>query len=353
MNNIMLVKEKIKSINELTEKINIMEVCGTHTTAISKFGFRDVLSHNINLISGPGCPVCVTSDVYIDYIYELSLNRDIIITTYGDMIRVPGSSPHITLENAKALGADVRMVYSSMDALKIAANNTNKKVVFIGIGFETTTPYSAVAVRESEKLKLNNFFLLSLHKKVEPVMRTLLEDKTINIDGFLCPGHVAAVIGQKGFEFLQEYNCAGAVAGFEADEIIDGIESIINDIHNKDYTIKNKYERVVRKDGNILAASLIDEFFDTRNDIWRGMGEVKLSGFKLKEAFRAHDIEYIYPIKNYSEEKKSACQCGEVLKGKIKPFECKLFEKVCNPDNPVGPCMVSGEGSCAAYYRYR
>lgn len=343
----------IDKLNKIKNTYNIMEVCGTHTNAIGKFGIRNLLNDNINLISGPGCPVCVTPDSYIDYMYNLSLEDKIIIATYGDMIRVPGSAPNITLENAKALGADIRMVYSSMDALQIAVNNNDKKVVFIGIGFETTTPHSAIAVIESEKLKINNFFLLSLHKKVEPVMKSILEDKTIKIDGFLCPGHVAAIIGEEGFKFLEDYDCAGAIAGFEAQDITEALVSIITDITNKDKSLKNCYRRLIKKEGNLAAKAIIDNVFESKDDIWRGIGSIPGSGLKLKKRYSYHDIETIYPLRYEEKINKSFCQCGEVLKGKIKPYECKLFDKVCSPENPVGPCMVSSEGSCAAYYRYR
>lgn len=344
--------DKIKIINSFDEDINIMEVCGTHTMAISKFGLRNILNKNIRLISGPGCPVCVTSDVHLDYVYELALKEDTIIATYGDMFRVPGSRPEITLENAKALGANVRMVYSSMDALEIAKLNPSKKVIFLGIGFETTTPAAAIAIKEAYGNSINNFYVLSLHKIVEPVMRTLLEDKELKIDGFLCPGHVAAIIGEKGFKFLEEYNCTGAITGFELDEIVDGIYTIINNYKNKNYVVDNCYKRLVRKNGNEIAIHMINEVFELKNDYWRGMGIINNSGLKIREKYAHHDIEKVYPINVKADAKNNGCSCGEILKGKLKPNECKLFGKVCTPENPVGPCMVSMEGSCSAYYKY-
>lgn len=340
-------------MEEINKVFNIMEVCGTHTNAISRFGIRNLFNDNINLISGPGCPVCVTPDAYIDYIYNLSMKEDIIVATYGDMIRVPGSSPGTTMENARAKGADIRIVYSSIDALKIAESNRDKKVVFIGIGFETTAPHSAIAVLESERLKLNNFFLLSLHKKVEPVMRSILEDKTVKVDGFLCPGHVAAIIGEEGFKFLEDYKCAGAIAGFEAQDIIEGIKSIVSDMVRKEFTLKNCYKSLVKKEGNKTAQYLIENIFETRDDIWRGMGTIPQSGFKLKSHYSGHNIEEVYPLILEEKNTNSICKCGDVLKGKIKPPDCELFDKACSPENPIGPCMVSSEGSCAAYYRYR
>ena len=347
------LKRKIDTVNKIGVKANIMEVCGTHTAAISKFGLRSLLNSNINLISGPGCPVCVTPDMYIDYIYNLSLKKDIIIATYGDMIRVPGSNPKRTLEYAMAEGAEVKMVYSSIDALEIARNNPNKKVVFLGIGFETTSPHTAVALKEACQNGINNFYVLSMHKRVEPVMRALLEDKELKIDGFLCPGHVAAITGVKGFEFLGEYKCCGVIAGFELDEIVNAIYTLIKNIKNNDFRLYNCYESLVKYDGNLKAVSIIDDVFEAKDDYWRGMGKISGSGLKIKKEFRDHDIETLYPLdKNAVHSSNSGCQCGDVLKGKIKPFECRLFKKVCTPENPVGPCMVSAEGSCAAYYKY-
>lgn len=348
-----IISKKIKEINEYDKNLNIMEVCGTHTMAISRFGLRNVFNANINLISGPGCPVCVTPDIYLDYIYELALKEDIIIATYGDMIRVPGSAPYITLENAKAKGANIKMVYSSMDALNIAVDNKDKKVVFLGIGFETTAPATAIAVKEAKSKKINNFYVLSMHKLVEPVMRVLLGDETLKIDGFLCPGHVAVVVGETGFKFLEEYKCPGTVAGFELDEVVDGVYDLIQSIKNNDYMIKNSYKKLVKKDGNVAAIKIIEEMFEVKDDYWRGMGLIKNSGLRLKEEFRMHDIEELYKVEIKENIKNNGCQCGEVLKGKIRPDECALFHKVCTPENPIGPCMVSGEGSCAAYYKYR
>lgn len=347
------ILNKISTINEFNENVNIMEVCGSHTMAISKFGIRSLLKPNINLISGPGCPVCVTPDIYLDYVYKLSLNEGIIIATYGDMIRVPGSKPEYTLEKAKALGAEVKMVYSSLDALEMACDNPNKKVVFMGIGFETTTPATAIAVKEAQRRNIDNFYVLSVHKRVEPVMKLLLQDKELRIDGFLIPGHVAAIIGEEGFKFLDEYNCNGVITGFESEEIVDGIFELIKCIKNKEYHIKNVYRKLVKENGNLSALNVINEVFEVKADLWRGMGMIPESGLKLKDVYSKYDIEKLFPI-DFSESKgNSLCQCGDVLKGKIKPSSCKLFRKLCTPENPIGPCMVSGEGSCAAYYRYQ
>lgn len=343
---------KLQFINDYGSKLNIMEVCGTHTVAISKFGFRGVLSENINLISGPGCPVCVTPSIYIDYIYNLSLNKDVIIATYGDMIRVPGSCAEISLEKARAKGAEIRIVYSSMDALKLAMDNKDKKVVFLGIGFETTAPATAIAVKEAYNLRLNNFYVFSMHKIMEPVMRVLLEDESLKIDAFLCPGHVATVLGKKGFGFLEEYNCLGVIAGFSEEDIINGLYDIVESFKNKDFTVKNSYKRVVENEGNKTSRDIISEIFDVRDDYWRGLGIINGSGLRLKETYNGFDIEKLYPFTLEDKNSSNGCQCGEVLKGKIKPTECRLFGTVCSPENPIGPCMVSAEGGCAAYYKY-
>ncbi|KYH35628.1 hydrogenase expression/formation protein HypD [Clostridium tepidiprofundi DSM 19306] len=347
------IVKKIDKINEFKNNYNIMEVCGTHTMAISKFGLRNVLNDGINLISGPGCPVCVTPEMYMDYIYDLSLREDIIIATYGDMIRVPGSRHYITLEKSKAKGAQVNMVYSSIDALEIAAANKDKKVVFLGIGFETTTPATAIAVKEAEKRNIDNFYVLSMHKIIEPAMRALLNDSEINIDGFICPGHVAAILGVEGFEFLNKYNCSGVVTGFEIEDILDGLLLLLNCIDNKDYGIKNAYTRLIDYKGNEVALSLINSVFEKKDDYWRGIGKIELSGLKLRYEYKRFDIEELYPLKGYERDKETnGCRCGDVLKGIIKPNECGLFGRICTPENPIGPCMVSSEGSCAAYYKY-
>lgn len=344
--------DNIKLLNQYKGIVNIMEVCGTHTVAISKSGLRQALPTNINLIAGPGCPVCVTPDIYLDYVYELALKDDIIIVTYGDMIRVPGSQPEHTLEKAKSRGAEVKIVYSSIDALQIAKQNPNKKVVFLGIGFETTAPATAIAIIEAEKLNIDNFYIISMHKIVEPVMRALLEDEELSIDGFICPGHVAVIIGEKGFKFLEKYNSIGVIAGFEPGNIAKALVEIIHSKETSDYVLKNVYSKLVRKEGNLIAKGIINKVFKIENDIWRGLGLIENSGLKLREEYDRFNIESIFPVNYGSNEKNKACQCGDVLKGKIRPNQCKLFGETCTPDYPIGPCMVSGEGSCAAYYRY-
>lgn len=342
----------IEKINSFTDPFNIMEVCGTHTMAISRSGIRNALKENINLISGPGCPVCVTPDSCIDYIYSISLKKDVIIATYGDMIRVPGSNPKISLERAKALGADVRMVYSSIDALEIASKNRNKKVVFIGIGFETTAPAAAAAIIEAEENEIDNFYVFSVHRNLEPVMRYLILDRELNISGFLCPGHVAAIIGTDGFKFLSDCNMLGVVTGFELDEILEGIYILLEGIKSKKTGVINAYKRLIKPEGNEAAKSAIHEVFEKKDDYIRGIGKIPECGLKIRDKYKNHDIERIYPFTLSTKIHNNGCRCGDVIKGKIKPTECPLFRKVCTPLYPVGPCMVSSEGSCAAYFKY-
>lgn len=342
----------IDYLNNINKAINLMEVCGTHTMAISKFGIRNLIGKNINLISGPGCPVCVTPDTSLDYIYDLSLKKDMIITTYGDMIRVPGSDPLFTLEKAKAKGADVRIVYSSIDALKIAEENKDKKVVFLGIGFETTMPSTAVALLEADKNKIENFYIYSLHKKVEPVIRALIEDKAIKIDGFILPGHVACILGQQGFSYLNHYKINGAITGFEFNQVLYGIYTLVKNIKENQFRIENCYKSAVEYQTNNIALNLFNKVFTIKDDNWRGIGLIKSSGYKINKFYERYDIEKVYPNNEILREKIYNCRCGDVIKGLIKPNSCSLFGKVCTPDYPIGPCMVSSEGSCAAYYRY-
>ncbi|WP_242850079.1 hydrogenase formation protein HypD [Clostridium polynesiense] len=346
---IYLIEQNLSKI----EKPNIMEVCGTHTMALSKTGIRDLFKNKINFISGPGCPVCVTHEKYIDYIYELSLYKDVIIATYGDMIRVPGTHPDKSLEKSRALGGNIKIVYSSMDALKLALENKNKCIVFLAIGFETTAPSSAVVIREACKRKIENFKILSMHRRIKPIMTQLLSEKDINIHSFLCPGHVAAVIGERGFKFLEYYDKPGVIAGFEREELLYSIFKITEKLKNKDYSLENCYKSIVRPEGNTEAVKAINETFTAATDCWRGIGEVRDGALKLKEEFREFDIEHYYPMKSFEDKSnENLCACGEILKGKLSPLQCPLFRKKCNPLNPIGPCMVSQEGSCAAYYRY-
>ncbi len=341
------------TVDYITEKgnYNIMEVCGTHTEAVNKFGIREALN-NINLISGPGCPICVTPSSYIDYIYKLSFKKDFVVSVFGDLLKVIGTRDEITLLNAKAKGGKILTAFSSVEAVNYAIKNQDKKVVFVGIGFETTIPSTAIAINEAIKNKLNNFYVLSLHKKIRPVMEELMKDEKTKIDGFICPGHVAMVTGAEQFNFLNDYNVPGVIAGFQAMDILNAIKKIVDMLEKKEICVVNNYASVVRKNGNKVALELIEKIFCTRNDIWRGIGMVSESGYKIKNEYENFDIEKLIPIKIEIEREKE-CYCKDVIKGIIKPFECKSFGRECNPNNPKGPCMISKEGSCSAFYRNR
>ncbi|MGH4123262.1 MAG: hydrogenase formation protein HypD [Clostridium sp.] len=341
--------EKLNNIN--TEKINIMEVCGTHTMAIFRYGIRDVLPVNINLISGPGCPVCVTPQSYIDTAITLSEKVDVIIATFGDMMKVPGKKGSLSVK--KAEGADVRIVYSPMDCLQMASQNPSKKIVFLSVGFETTAPMAAITAIEAKKNNISNLFFFVAHKIVPPAMEVLVQDVELKIDGFLLPGHVCAIIGTKPYELLsRDYNIPAVVTGFEPLDILQGLNTLVSLISKKDYRIYNEYKRIVKTEGNIYALEYLNSVFDIVDSSWRGIGRICGSGLEFNSKYEHFDAIKHFNI-NYEEYDGSPrCKCGEILKGKIKPIDCPLFKKICNPENPVGSCMVSSEGTCAAYYRY-
>ncbi|HEY5525232.1 MAG TPA: hydrogenase formation protein HypD [Clostridium sp.] len=345
-------KKLVEKLNNISkEKMNIMEVCGTHTMAIFRYGIRDVLPPNINLISGPGCPVCVTPQSYIDTALTLSEEKDVIIATFGDMMKVPGKKG--SLSKRKAEGADIRIVYSPMDCLEMASKNPSKKIVFLSVGFETTAPMTAVTAMEARKNKLSNLFFFTAHKIVPPAMEALVQDKELKIDGFLLPGHVSAIIGTKPYEFLsKDYNIPGVVTGFEPLDILQGLSTLVSLISKKDYRIENEYKRIVKTEGNSIAEEYLNKAFNIVDSSWRGLGRIPNSGLEFNSEYEAFDALKHFKI-NYEEYDGSpGCKCGEILKGKIKPTDCPLFKKLCTPENPVGSCMVSSEGTCAAYYRY-
>jgi len=342
------ILRQIKSISK--KKISLMEVCGTHTVAIFRNGIRKILAPNINLISGPGCPVCVTPISYIDEIIALSKKDNFIITTFGDMMRVPGSTS--TLEKEKTDRADVRIVYSTLDALKIAQDNSSKEVVFMGVGFETTSPTIASAVLKAQKEKISNFSVLSVAKIMPPAMKALLEGKEVNIDGFICPGHVSAIIGSQPYNFITaKYKIPCVICGFEPLDILQSIYMLVKQIEDGKAEVEIQYERAVKPEGNKIALDKINEVFKVIDSEWRGIGNIPLSGLEIKDKcgqFNARKFE----VEIEETKKPKGCRCGEVLRGVITPPECSLFRKVCNPENPQGACMVSTEGTCAAYYKY-
>ncbi len=338
------IKEKSK------KEVHFMEVCGGHTMSIQKFGLPFLLPDNIKLISGPGCPVCVTDRKYIDQAIAYCRLQGIIITTYGDLIRVPGSTS--TLDNEKAKGRDVRIVYSILDSIKIAQENPSKKVIFLGIGFETTTPPSAIGILTAQKLGLKNFFVFSAHKVMPPAMEALIDEK-VRIDGYIGPGHVSAITGTGIYDFIpQKFKLGVVVAGFEPVDLMHTILMLVEQVENDDPKVEIQYTRAVKPEGNLAALKMMDEVFETRDDWWRGLGVLKHSGLKIKEIYNQFDAEVQFNVDVEPTRKDKACICGDVLKGIAKPSDCKLFAKGCTPADPVGPCMVSNEGSCHAYYKY-
>lgn len=345
----------IKAIQCMNKRpIRIMEICGTHTMSIAKSGIKSLLPENIRIISGPGCPVCVTAAERIDEILKLAKDRSIIIATYGDMIKVPGTVQGINLERLKALGANVQTVYSAVDGVEIAKNNPECEVVFLGIGFETTTPGTALAIETAIEQNVRNFYVFSMHKLVEPILRELISMKDFDINGFICPGHVAVILGEKRFEFLvNEYRIPSVIAGFENGDIVMAVYKLLLQICDGKVEMENLYTRAVSYEGNTRALNKIFKYFEPCDDIWRGIGMVKNSGLMLKHEFSSFDAVKKFSIKIDNNQKMGVCKCGEVVKGKLEPYECFMFDKICTPENPVGPCMVSSEGSCAAYYKYQ
>ena len=334
------------------KKIRLMEVCGTHTVAIFRAGLRQILPEEVELVSGPGCPVCVTADDYIDAAIAYAGMEDVIITTFGDMLKVPGT--HSSLAAAQAAGADVRIVYSPLDALAIATENPAKKVVFLAVGFETTAPTEAAAVLAAEAQGIRNFFLLSAQKLVPPVMRALLDGGETHVDGFLLPGHVAVVTGTETFDFLAwDYHVPGVVGGFEPLEILRAIQLLVRQIGAGEARIENAYETVVRPVGNPVARAAIERVYEPATVRWRGLGEIPASGLAMREEYAAFDFARVRPLSvGVVGDGRHGCRCGEGLRGAIVPRDCNLFGKACVPEHAVGPCMVSVEGTCAAWYKY-
>ena len=332
----------------------IMEVCGTHTMAIAEAGIRSLLPEHIQLISGPGCPVCVTPPEDIDAVLDLAMEKDVILTSYGDMLRVPGSRKGDSLLRRRALGADVRIVYSPMDALETAAQEPGKQVVFLGIGFETTAPGTAAAVLTAKERGLKNFTVYSMLKSVEPALRALMAMEGFSVNGFLCPGHVATIIGETGFQFLPtEYGMPGVIGGFEPEEILTAVYLLLKQIAAGEAKIQNAYPRAVRPEGNPLARRMLEQSFELETARWRGLGEIPDSGFGLRKELEAYDAGKRFSIQAGKPALPNGCRCGDVITGKIRPRQCPLFGKICTPEDPVGPCMVSSEGACAAAYKYQ
>ncbi len=329
----------------------LMEFCGGHTVTIFRYGIRQVLPGNIEMVSGPGCPVCVTANADLDKAIALAGIPDVIVTTFGDMMKVPGSRS--SLQKAKAEGGDVRMVYSTMDALSIAGENPDKTVVFLGIGFETTAPTVAASILQAEEKGIKNYTVFSMHKLCPPVIRAILDSGEVKLQGLICPGHVSAVIGSHPWDFIaRDYGIPCVVSGFEPVDILQCVDMLVDQIENGESTVEVAYRRGVRPEGNLEAIRLMDKVFEPCPAGWRGMGEVPESGLKIREEYCRFDASLAFDIDPGEPYEPAGCICGEVLRGVKTPLDCKLFGKTCNPEYPVGPCMVSSEGSCSAYYLY-
>ncbi len=350
--NKVIVKDIIKAIEKISIKnISLMEVCGGHTMSIRKFGINSLLPSTIKLLSGPGCPVCVSSRKFIDTAIAFGRLNNVIITTFGDLVRVPGSSS--TLEKEKALGRDTRIVMSPLEALQIAKDNPNKKVVFLGIGFETTAPGSAVTVNEAYNQNIKNFSLLSSHKIMPPAMEALI-DEGVKLNGYIAPGHVSTITGSGIYKTIPEkFNLGVVISGFEPTDILHSIYMLTKQIEEDNYKVEIQYKRAVKPEGNLLAQKSMNETFELRDDWWRGFGIIPQSGLTLNNRYAEFDAEKTIEAEIEPTKSDKGCICGEILKGLKTPKDCKLFENICTPINPVGACMVSSEGSCAAYYKYR
>ncbi len=336
---------------ELERDISIMEVCGTHTNAIGRFGIRGMLPTNIRLISGPGCPVCVTSIHDIDIALYLAGRDDVIFATFGDMLRVPGTGG-LNLQQLRARGADVRIVTSPVDCIPFCLANPLKKVVFMGIGFETTSPMVSALILEAKRHGLRNLFVFSVHKLIPPAIKLLMDDPELNIDGFICPGHVSTIIGANAYRFIAESSKAAVVTGFEPVDILEGILMILDQVLDSEFRVEIQYTRAVKPEGNLKAKKVLSDVFTPCDTEWRGLGSIEKSGLAFRYVYREFDVTRAFEIPAINSEEFHGCICADILKGYSTPVECPLFKKVCTPLNPVGPCMVSSEGTCAAYYRY-
>lgn len=347
-----LARGLIETIHRLApEHAALMEVCGTHTVAIARNGIRDLMPEGLRLASGPGCPVCVTCNRDIDTVIALARIPNVTITTFGDMTRVPGSTSSLLAE--QAAGRSVEIVYSPLDALAFAKAHPEREVVFVGVGFETTTPLVAMAIKRAKAMGLSNFTVFAAHKNMPGALELLVGDPTLELDALILPGHVSTIIGAEPYRFLAEkYGIPGVITGFEPVDVLQGIAMLVRQLHEGRAEIEIAYARGVMPEGNPVALAAIDEVFETCTATWRGLGDIPGSGYRIRDEFANFDaVRRFEPDVEPTRDPKG-CRCGDVLRARIAPNECPLFRTVCTPENPVGPCMVSSEGSCAAYYRY-
>ena len=337
--------------NCITRPWNIMEVCGGQTHGLVRHGLLQMLPEEVRMIHGPGCPVCVTPASLIDKAVELALDHDVILCSYGDMLRVPGSS--LSLQQARAKGGDIRILYSPLEAVTIASQNPDKEVVFFAVGFETTAPANALSVEKAYRQKLNNYSILSAHVMVPPAMEAIMSDPETKVDGFLGAGHVCTVMGLGEYRpLVKKWKIPIVVTGFEPVDLLEGIYMVVSQLEKGEYRLENQYKRVVGKNGNQMAVHLVNSVFEYRDREWRGIGEIPMSGLFLANKYRAYDATLKFgPLKERIFED-SGCLSGDVMKGKIKPHECPHFGNGCTPEKPLGAPMVSSEGACAAYYNY-
>ncbi|HEX78429.1 MAG TPA: hydrogenase formation protein HypD [Dehalococcoidia bacterium] len=347
-----LGKRLVDRIHKLsTRPARIMEFCGGHTVTIFKHGIRQLLPPTVEMLSGPGCPVCVTANAELDKAIALAKEPGVILATFGDMLKVPGSRS--SLQQAKAEGGDIRVVYSTRDALAMARDNPDKRVVFLGIGFETTAPTVAASVLQAEAEAIHNYFVLPLHKLCPPVIKALLDSGEVRLDGLICPGHVSAVIGSRPWGFIPTgYGIGCVVSGFEPLDILLSVEMLVAQVERGEPKVEIAYRRGVKPEGNPQALRLMATVFEESQATWRGIGTVPQSGLKLREKYRSFDAEAQFQIDPGPTLEPAGCLCGDILRAVKTPLDCKLFRRVCTPEHPVGPCMVSSEGSCAAYYQY-
>jgi hydrogenase expression/formation protein HypD len=346
------LSEQIAGLVEPGVTYKVMEVCGGHTHAIYKHGVEDLLPDEVELVHGPGCPVCVIPMGRQDDAIAIAERPEVIFTTFGDMMRVPASRG--SLLDAKARGADVRMVYSPLDALKLARKHPDREVVFFAIGFETTAPSTALTLLRARAEGIRNFFVFANHVTIIPAIRAILDSPDLRLAGFIGPGHVSTVIGTRPYRFIaRDYGRPVVVSGFEPLDVLQGVYLVLRQLCEGRSEVENQYTRVVREEGNPLALRAIAETMELRTTFeWRGLGFISQSALKLRDGFADFDAELRYELPGVRVADPKACQCGEVLKGVIKPWECKVFGTACTPDHPIGTCMVSSEGACAAYYNY-
>jgi hydrogenase expression/formation protein HypD len=341
--------DRIKKVSR--KPIKLMEVCGTHTVTIVRNGIRQILPDHIRLISGPGCPVCVTPVEGIDRAIALAQNPEITITTFGDLLRVPGSNTSLLKERGR--GADVRVVYSALDGLRFAEHNRERDVVFLGVGFETTAPTVAAVIQRAKAAGIDNFTVLSMHKVIPPALEILVQSPELDIDGFICPGHVSTIIGSIAYESVAlDYHVPCVIAGFEPLDVLQAIALLVEQIEAGESRVEIQYRRGGSPQGNVKAKAALEEVFQTCDSTWRGFGSLPKSGLTLASTCGEYNAEARYDVPRTEAREPEGCLCGSILRGLCEPPDCSLFRKICRPENPVGACMVSSEGTCAAYYKY-